>query len=86
MGAAVDSSNLYWVTSTTAWSVPLGGGTPTPIAGNLWPTMDAGVSPYAADPCGNFLGSNVNQVSIASDGTYVYIADPATNAIYKISK
>jgi hypothetical protein len=88
-GAAVDSSNIYWVTSTTAWSVPLGGGTATPIAGNLWAGVatDDGGSPTSAPPPCSVNGSGAsNPTSIAADGTNVYIASPANGAIYKIPR
>jgi hypothetical protein len=73
---AVDPTNVYWVTSTSAWMVPIGGGTPTAIAGNL------GV-PVTPCTSGNTTEAS-NAASIASDGTNVYIASPLRNAIYKV--
>jgi hypothetical protein len=90
MGVAVDSSNLYWVTSTMAWSVPLGGGTATAIAGNLWANTATTNSPSSTVPCNSNNSSNdnssSNSPSIATDGTNIYIADPSNGAIYKIQK
>jgi hypothetical protein len=75
-GVAVDSSNVYWVTSTTAWAVPLAGGTAVAIAGNL------GTPPT---PCGNGGTTQAsNAATIVSDGTNVYIASPSRNAIYRV--
>jgi hypothetical protein len=81
---AVDSANVYWISGGNAWSAPKGGGTATPIAGNLGAT-DAG----AAVPCSSVNGSSSSSSSssspsLVSDGTYVYIADPSSNAIYKV--
>jgi hypothetical protein len=76
IGVAVDSSHVYWVTSSTAWSIPVGGGTPLAIAGNLGGSVV---------PCAFSSGTAAStQVSIASDGTYVYIGSPAKNAIYRV--
>ncbi len=73
-GVAVDSTNVYWAAGTIVWSVPVGGGTPTPIAGNLG-------TPVV--PC-TTSSSQGNNVSIASDGKHVYVADAAHNAIYRL--
>jgi hypothetical protein len=77
---AVDSSNVYWISGGNAWSAPKGGGTATPIAGNLG-APDAG----ATGPCGSVNGGTSSaSPSLVSDGTYVYIADPSENAIYRV--
>ncbi len=77
---AVDAANVYWISGGNAWTAPKGGGTATPIAGNLG-APDAG----AAVPCSSVSGgASSTTPSLVSDGTYVYIADPSSNAIYKV--
>ena len=81
-GAAVDATDLYWVTTTAAWKAPLAGGGPTPVAGNLAPMT-------TPSPCG--YGKNESN-AIALDAKNVYIAavagssDGNTGIIYRIPK
>jgi len=80
-GAAVDSTNVYWSTDTTAWKVPLAGGTPTPVAGNL----GNGVAAYQCNGCGG--GSQPGPTGIAVAPSAVYVAASGTEqAILKVAR
>jgi hypothetical protein len=83
VAAAIDSAHLYWATATNAWSVPLAGGTPTPIAGNLSGGSSGELDAGEPVPCGNGGGALASP-SMVSDGSFLYVAAPASNVIYKI--
>lgn len=79
---ALDATDVYWATDTTVWKVPITGGSPVRLAGNL----TDGASPYLCTS--GCTDQSSTTVSIAVDTNYVYIADgsPSVNAILKVSK
>jgi hypothetical protein len=92
---AVDGSNVYAVTNQSAWKVPLGGGSPSRIAGNLQieSSTAGGQGPTTGSGSGcTFNGSpSGTSVAIALDDTSLYIAqtNPAasgTGLLLKIPK
>ena len=83
-GVAIDSTTIYWSTDTAAWKVPLAGGMPVPVAGNL----SNGVAAYQCIPgCGNNGGSQSGPTTIAIAPAAVYIAATGTEqAILKVAR
>ena len=68
-GIDVDSTHVYWSTDTTAWKVPLAGGTPVAVAGNL----SNGVAAYQCmSGCGGGSSqSGPTSIAVASSALYV---------------
>jgi hypothetical protein len=66
-------ANVYWSTDTSAWRVPVTGGTGTPIAGNL----ANGTQAQQCSGCGNPY--NQYPTTIGVDASHVYLADHAAN-------
>jgi hypothetical protein len=77
----IDGDFVYWATDTTVWKVPKAGGTAAQLAGNL----TNGATPQLCSGCGQETNSNL---SIAVDGTNVYVVDTWTgvNALLKVAK
>jgi hypothetical protein len=65
---AVDSSDVYWSTDSDAWKVPILGGAPTSVAGNL----TNGNPAYQCSGCG---GQNASPTAIAVTASGLFIAD-----------
>jgi hypothetical protein len=83
---AVDESNVYWATDTALWTVPIAGGSPAQLAGNL----SGGMPAVSCSPTGN-CGSPASPgltTRIAIDSTSVYVADFASSvdALFKVPK
>ena len=78
-----DATNIYWSTDTTVWKMPMAGGAAVRIAGNL---MDGAAPDLCTGGCGSQMSNYY--VSIAVDGTSVYIADgfSSVSAILKVAK
>jgi hypothetical protein len=64
----VDSNDVYWSTDSDAWKVPLLGGAPTSVAGNL----TNGNPAYQCSGCG---GQNASPTAIAVTASGLFIAD-----------
>jgi hypothetical protein len=77
----IDGDFVYWATDTTVWKVPKAGGTAAQLAGNL----TNGATPQLCSGCSVETNSNL---SIAVDGTSVYVVDTWTgvNALLKVAK
>jgi hypothetical protein len=78
---AVDSNNVYWSTDSDAWRVPLLGGEPTSIAGNL----TNGNPAYQCSGCG---GENASPIAIAVTASGLFIADrnAGENELLEVTK
>jgi hypothetical protein len=74
-GLAVDGTNVYWSTDTSAWKIPLAGGASTVVAGNL----TNGSPGYQCNGCGNSGSSQPTSLALGSSG--LYIAVPAPSAV-----
>jgi hypothetical protein len=82
-GIDVDSTHVYWSTDTAAWKVPLAGGTPTPVAGNL----SHGVAAYQCMGGCNGGSSQSGPTSLAIASSAVYVAATGTEqAILKVAR
>ena len=82
-GIDVDSTHVYWSTDTAAWKVPLAGGTPAPVAGNL----SNGVAAYQCMGGCNGGSSQSGPTSIAIASSAVYVAATGTEqAILKVAR
>jgi|HubBroStandDraft_1064217.scaffolds.fasta_scaffold64066_2 hypothetical protein len=68
-----EGDNVYWSTDTTAWKVPVTGGTGTPVAGNL----ANGAPPQPCSGCGS--PDTQDSTTIAVDASHIYLADHAAN-------
>ena len=79
-GVAVDPQNVYWTTDTTLWKVPLAGGDPTPIAGNL----SSGAAPSQCNGCSG--GGSTPTSPVAARGSNVYVAASSAGAILEVSR
>lgn len=78
---AVDTTNVYWSTDTTAWKAPIAGGTATPIAGNL----GNGVPPYQCNGCGGGSMPQGGSIAVAPSAVYLF-AGGTEQAILKVTK
>jgi hypothetical protein len=78
-GVAVDASYVYWATDSTLWKVPIAGGVPTPMAGNL-------TSGQAALVCNGCSSAQTGTSPVAVGGANVYVAAPGAGAILEVPR
>jgi len=82
-GIDINSTHVYWSTDTTAWKVPLAGGTPVAVAGNL----SNGVAAYQCMSGCNGGSSQSGPTSIAVASSALYVAATGTEqSILKVAR
>jgi len=81
-GVAVDSTHVYWSTDTSAWKVPLAGGTSAPVAGNL----SNGVAPFRCASCGSPSQTQTSAIAVAASGVYLAVTGTNENAVLEVAK
>jgi hypothetical protein len=84
LAAAVDATSIYVLTEAALWRVPLAGGDPTSLAGNL-------ANGYAArcnGSCGGGSGTGPTPGALASAASSVFVADSYTSvgALFEVAK
>jgi hypothetical protein len=79
---AIDATNVYWSTDTTAWKIPIAGGTATTVAGNL----TNGAAAYQCNGCGSSSQNQSTTLAVGSSELYIAVTSATEAALLEVSK